>query len=107
MEAERRRRWKMQAARDEIRLDQRAACWRRGLPDGERRLAALGVVAIRLVIGNRTWRGRVNWRWLFSSHSPRERRAPITRPWSQPAWQRTSTFPSSASWIDRLGLRSS
>jgi hypothetical protein len=49
----------------------------------------------------------VSRRWPFSSHSPRDRRAAITRPWSQPAWQRTSTLPSPASLIDRLGTRSS
>src|ERR1700730_19217522 len=48
-----------------------------------------------------------NCRSPSSSHSPRDRRAAITRPWSQPAWQRTSTLPSSASRIDRLGSRSS
>src|SRR5271167_1914103 len=54
MEAKRPWRWKMQAARDEIGLDQRAACRRRGVPDGERSLAALGLVEFPLTIGSDT-----------------------------------------------------
>jgi hypothetical protein len=48
--------------------------------------------------------GRMNGRAL---HKPRDRKVAITRSWAQPAWQRTSTWPSSASLIDRLGWRSS
>jgi Domain of unknown function (DUF4917) len=51
--------------------------------------------------------GRMNRRGPFSVHSPRDRKVTITRCWSQPARQRTSTLPSSASQIDRLGSRSS
>jgi len=51
--------------------------------------------------------GHVSRRWPCSSHSPRDRRTAITRSWSQPAWQRTSTLPSPALRIDRLGSRSS
>ena len=49
----------------------------------------------------------MNLRRPFSVHRPRDRRVPMTRSWSQPAWQRTSTLPLSASAIDRLGCRSS
>ena len=40
------------------------------------------------------------------SHNPRSFKAAITSRWSQPAWHRTSTLPSS-SRIERLGSRSS
>jgi hypothetical protein len=43
----------------------------------------------------------------FSAHRSRPRSAPIKCSCSQPAWQRTSTFPSSASQIERLGVQSS
>ena len=99
----------MKPARGEIGLDQRAVGRHCGPPDGKRRLGALGIVAIRL-------RLRVNaadvkrvthGAGVVSSHRPRDRSAAMTCSWSQPAWQRTSTLPSSASRIDRLGLRSS
>ena len=45
-------------------------------------------------------------RGLFSIHNPRDRKFAMTRCCTQPAWQHTSTFPSSASQIDRLGSRS-
>src|SRR5436305_2055207 len=48
MEAKRSRRWKMQAAREEICFGQRAVGRHRSLPGGERSFGALGVVAIRL-----------------------------------------------------------
>src|SRR5689334_10158083 len=54
MEAERQRQWKVQPARSKIGLGQRAACRPRGVPDGERRLAALSLPANRLVIGSNT-----------------------------------------------------
>jgi hypothetical protein len=51
--------------------------------------------------------GRVSRRGPFSIHRPRDLRVAMTLSWSQPAWQRTSTLPSSASRIDKLGSRSS
>ena len=49
-------------------------------------------------------RAHARERGPFSAHRPRDRSAAMTRSWSQPAWQRTSTLPSSASRIERLGV---
>ena len=106
MEAERRRRRKMQPARGEIGLDQSAAApasrtarwrarprcaWHCRDPAGAWQRHAGGLLAPA-------------HRW--SHHNPRDRRVAMTA-CSQPAWQHTSTLPSSASQIDRLGSRSS
>ena len=56
MEAQRVGRRQIDAARGEIGLDQRSLCRLGGLPDGERGLAALGVVSIRLALDRRAAR---------------------------------------------------
>ena len=104
MEAERRRRRDRQAARGEVRRDRRPCGRQGGAPDGERGIGAPGVVAIRLGLGGAHPRTDAR---PPSAQRPRDRRTPITRAWSQPAWQRISTLPSSAARIDRLGSRSS
>ena len=42
----------------------------------------------------------------FLAHRPRRRSAAMTRSWSHPAWQRTSTLLPYASRMERLGVRS-